>query len=272
MRIRFTKVEANGADYLVVNTADSTCRDWPAVARALCRRRRGAGADGLVVLGHLGHARFTARCLNPDGTPSPADGNAMRACARAVHSRYGYRAVTLLSGDASYGTAVAGTDVAVELGAADPAPAPVRTRVGIAVHAVRVDGGEHVVAVVTADELAALDVRDAGARIRQDPAFGPAGTNVGFAAVLGPGRLRLRSYERGVERETPSSASGAIAAVLTGRVLGLIRHTEVAVATGGGPLRVSLLGDGRARVTGTATEVFDGDAAWTPEPAVAGAR
>jgi diaminopimelate epimerase len=266
VRIRFTKVEANGADYLVVNTADSTCRDWPAVARSLCRRRRGVGADGLVVLDHLGHARFTARCVNPDGTPSPADGNALRAATRAVAGRYGYRTVTLLSGGVSYATAVERADVAVELTATGADTDPVATAAGPAVHLVHVDGGEHAVTVVTADELAGLDVRMLGAGIRRDPAFAPAGTNAGFAAVLEPGRLRLRSYERGVERETPSSASGAVAAVLVTRRLGLTRRPEVAVETGGGPLTVTLLGGDRARVTGTATEVFDGDASWTPEP------
>lgn len=272
MRIRFTKVEANGADYLVVNTADSTCRDWPAVARSVCRRRRGVGADGLVVLDHLGHGRFAARCVNPDGTPSPADGNAMRAAARAVHSRYGYRAATFVSGGVSYATAVAGADVSVELTATEAVRGPVATGTGVGVHAVAVDGGDHAVAVLGAEELGALDVRTLGARIRRDPAFAPAGTNVGFAAVLEPGRLRLRSYERGVERETPSSASGAVAAVLAGRRLGRIRRAEVAVETGGGPLLVTLLAADRARVTGTATEVFDGDTAWTPEPATTAHR
>lgn len=269
MRLRFTKVDGAGNDYLVVNTADSTCRGWPEVARVLCRRQHGVGADGLVVFTHLGHARFTVRCLNPDGTASAANGNAMRGCAHAIHGRYGYRTMTLVAGDVPYQAVVAGPAVAVAFPPAGPVRAP-RSVDGRGVHPVFV-GGEHAVAVV-ADlaSLDPLDVASAGARIRRDPALGPLGANVGFLAPAGGGRLRLRSYERGVERETLSSGSGAIAAVLVARAVGLVDAgvDRVEVETGGGDLlAVTLAADGSAWVSGPAVEVFTGETRWEEAPA-----
>ena len=266
MRLRFTKVDAAGNDYLVINTADSTVRDWPPVARALCDRQHGVGADGLVMISHLGRGRFRIVCVNPDGSPSPADGNAMRACARAVHGRYGYRTVTLLSGTGTYEAVVDGPAVSVAFPPGGPVRGPL-TAAGRRVHAVRL-GGEHAVLLADAAGLDRLDVGRLGAAIRQDPVFGPDGANVNVVGVLDERRLCARSYERGVERETLSSGSGAIAAVLVARAAGAVRPGPVTVRTvGGDVLEVRPVPDGRTEVSGAAVEVFDGETAWSAERA-----
>ena len=116
-------------------------------------------------------------------------------------------------------------------------------------------------------ELADLDVARLGARIRHDPVFGPDGANVNVVGVLDGDRLDARSYERGVERETLSSGSGAIAAVLVARAAGVVRPGPVTVRTAGGDvLEVRPVGDGRTQVSGAAVEVFDGEATWSPRP------
>lgn len=266
MRLRFTKVDAAGNDFLVVNTADSTVRDWPTVARTLCDRQHGVGADGLVTVGHLGRGTFRVGCVNPDGSPSPADGNAMRGCARAVHGRYGYRTMTLLAGPAAYRAEVDGPAVAVTFPPGGPVRGPL-TAGGWAVRAVRI-GGEHAVLLVEEDRLADLDVHRIGAEVRHDPVFGPDGANVNVVGVLDRQRLCARSYERGVERETLSSGSGAIAAVLVARATGAVGAGPVSVrTTSGDVLDVRPVADGRVEVSGVAVEVFTGETAWTAERA-----
>jgi len=69
-------------------------------------------------------------------------------------------------------------------------------------------------AVVWVSDLAEVDVATVGRRIRSHKEFGPAGTNVNFATVLGRNRLSIRTYERGVERETGACGTGAIAAAV----------------------------------------------------------
>ena len=67
----------------------------------------------------------------------------------------------------------------------------------------------HVVAFV--EDLDGLDVEGIGRKIRHHPAFSPRGVNANFAKLVGPSRLRARTYERGVEAETLACGTGAVA-------------------------------------------------------------
>jgi diaminopimelate epimerase len=88
-------------------------------------------------------------------------------------------------------------------------------------------GTEHAVAFVT--DVDALDVTRLGRAVRQHPGFGHGGTNVSFVQAAGPNELRIRTYERGVEAETLSCGSGAVAAVVTARERQLLADGTVVV-------------------------------------------
>jgi diaminopimelate epimerase len=100
-----------------------------------------------------------------------------------------------------------------------------------------------------------------GPALRRHPVFGDSGTNVNLARVDG-GRLFLRTWERGVERETLCCGSGAVAAAFAARQSGAGRTVEV-VPTGGIPVRVELPGPAqapeRAVLEGEARVLFRGD-------------
>jgi diaminopimelate epimerase len=104
------------------------------------------------------------------------------------------------------------------------------------------------------DDQADVDVHDLAVKIRFDPVF-PQGANVNFVKVDG-NALVVRTYERGVERETLSCGTGAVAAAAVANQMGLI-DTRVTVKTLGGSLKVTLRKD-RALMEGPAETVYKG--------------
>lgn len=117
-------------------------------------------------------------------------------------------------------------------------------------------------AVVFVEDADAAMVLERGRELRFHRHFGPRGTNVNFVQVLGPGRIRVRTYERGVEGETLACGTGVSAsAMIAARLRGFPSPVRVQVQ-GGDELRVefSEAGDafGDVRLNGPATFVFEG--------------
>jgi len=121
---------------------------------------------------------------------------------------------------------------------------------GVVVSAVNT-GVPHAVII---DDQADIDVHELAVKIRFDPVF-PRGVNVDFVKVDG-NTLFVRTYERGVERETPSCGTGAVAAAAVANQMGLV-GTRVTVKTLGGSLKVTLR-KGRALMEGPVEAVYRG--------------
>jgi diaminopimelate epimerase len=111
MPTTFAKVHSGGCDYIVVNKAQSTADDLPAMARRYCPQRAGVGAAGLAIFAHQGRARFVARYFDRDGTESPAEDSALRSCARVINLQYGYQAATLITAGTMYESRTSGDQV-----------------------------------------------------------------------------------------------------------------------------------------------------------------
>ena len=124
-------------------------------------------------------------------------------------------------------------------------------------------GTEHVVAL--AESIDGIDVPGLGRRVRDHSALAPAGANVNFVQLLDRRRLRIRTYERGVEAETLSCGSGAVAAVTVARHAGAVTLGPVTACNEAGiPLVVGRAGDpqdGAVWLTGLARVVYRGEAA-----------
>jgi diaminopimelate epimerase len=117
-------------------------------------------------------------------------------------------------------------------------------------------GNPHAVLVV--DDVAEAAVGRLGPAIQALEAF-PQGVNVGFMQVISRDAIRLRVFERGVG-ETLACGSGACAAVVTGRVQGLLDEW-VTVSLPGGDLRVGWAGEGsEVSMEGPTALVFKGEA------------
>jgi diaminopimelate epimerase len=114
-------------------------------------------------------------------------------------------------------------------------------------------------AVLLVDDVATAPVDRLGPRLESHPRF-PRRVNVGFMAVGGRDRIDLRVYERG-SGETLACGTGACAAVVSGRLRGLL-DAQVRVRLPGGELRVSWQGgDAPVWMTGPAVKVFEGTVA-----------
>ena len=111
-------------------------------------------------------------------------------------------------------------------------------------------------AVLKVDDVRHAPVAHLGPLLERHGRF-PKRTNVGFMQVVAPDRIRLRVFERGVG-ETLACGSGACAAVVVGRLWGLL-EPEVRVELKGGELNIHWSGEGEpVTMSGPAATVFEG--------------
>ncbi len=241
--------------------------DLGALARDLCRRTESIGADGLLALdtGTDG-ADFRMHYHNADGSRATMCGNGARCLVRfAAASGIEADPVTF---DTDAGRYHARTLASGEVALTVPPPARLRAvdlAGGLAATFVWT-GTEHVVVFVSS--AARAPVESLGPLLRRDPALGGAGANVNFAEVTGPDRLRVRTFEKGVEAETRACGTGAIAAAAAALATRRLRATPIFVEMPGGTLRVDLPAspdDGVAcALTGPAETTFRGTAEIDP--------
>jgi diaminopimelate epimerase len=244
--VKFTKMHGCGNDFIVV---DGPMAIDPARARALCDRRTGVGADGILVIGEPRERRWPLAIHNADGSIADACGNGSRCVARYLLERHGGDSLEL---DTASGVIRAWRDpegFAIEL------PAPqlgVSLRVdGHEARAVRV-GNPNVMVFV--DDPARVDL--VALASASTAVAGPA--NVGALAPRGPDEIALRVHERGVG-ETLACGTGSCAAVAAAIARGDVTSDTVRVRLPGGTLVVRPRGD-RYELAGPAEYVFSGEA------------
>jgi diaminopimelate epimerase len=235
-----------GNDFIVVDEAASID---PAGARALCDRRTGIGADGILVIGAPQGRRWPLVIHNADGSIADACGNGSRCVARYLLDRHGGDSVEL---DTASGVVRAWRDregIGIEL------PAPLLG------DSVRVDGREartvragNPNVMIFVDDPAREDL--VALATASTAVAGPA--NVGALAPLGPGEIALRVHERGVG-ETLACGTGSCAAVAAAIARGDVTSDTVRVHLPGGTLFVRPRGD-RYELAGPAEYVFTGEA------------
>ena len=241
--LEFTKMHGAGNDFIIIDNRfyHFTDEELSELARQLCPRRFGVGADGLMALAvPQEDADYRMRFFNADGSLAPMCGNGARCLAKFARLSGLKKERMRFESDAGIFEVVVpeAADEQIQLVLPPPsrfiAEVPVSTDIQQAlgpVHYLWV-GTDHAVCFV--ESLEQFPVHQWGERIRHDPAFGEQGTNVMFVAVEGPDTLALRSYERGVEGETLACGTGAVAAATVARLLGLIQTNRVSVKMPGG--------------------------------------
>jgi diaminopimelate epimerase len=267
--MRFTKMQALGNDFIVLDSRGRELREPGALARRLCRRRFGIGADQMLVLTESRKADFRMLIYNADGGEVEMCGNGIRCLAKYIWER-GLSDKDTLDIETAAGTirpgkagemvrvdmgapVLEGRDIPVDLdGPVLDHPLPVEDKLFL-VNCVSM-GNPH--AVIFIDNLGGLPLSYYGPRIESHPLF-PRRTNVEFVEVLGPGEISMRVWERGAG-ETLACGTGAAAAAVASALKGLTGRA-VTVHLEGGDLLVQWAEDGHVYMTGPAEEVFEGE-------------
>ena len=236
----FVKMEGAGNDFIV--TADLELPEDPGWIAAVCDRRRGIGADGLIVLARTGENRFRMRYYNSDGSRAGMCGNGLRCCMEYA-ARLGISEDHALF-DTDSGELEAWRTALELIRIRMPAPKPFRKiQIGDFECFVTSTGVPHAVIQVRNGELDQADLIGIGREIRFSKELAPEGANVDLIEFEEQDVLRIRTYERGVEDETLACGTG-MAAAAAYAFLFRGSGAEVKLKTAGGDvLSVKLDGD-----------------------------
>ncbi|MFO8002404.1 MAG: diaminopimelate epimerase [Marinilabilia sp.] len=256
-KIRFFKYEGTGNDFILIDNRDDRFDDDKELIRKLCHRRFGVGADGLMFLERSDVAAFTMRYFNSDGNESTMCGNGGR-CISAFAVHLGVAPIDeLFSFEAVDGIHEALVrDEIVSLKMVDV------KGVEIMEEGMFLDSGSpHYVRFV--DDPEEVDVFSEGTFWRNHDRFAPEGTNVNFVGNASGGNIIMRTFERGVEDETWSCGTGAVASAIASS----LRYgggEKFVMKVPGGELTVSFKVSGDQSFTdvwlkGPARFVFDGN-------------
>ncbi len=207
-KIYFTKMVGSGNDFIVIK--GKPCGNLSKLAKLLCDRKFGIGADGLLLVDQRKNADLVMRIFNADGSEAEMCGNGAR-CAALFN---GKRKVRLYARAGIINTEVLGNMVRIQL--TDPKQIKLDIPLKVNSRPIKVNfintGVPHVVIFVNGIE--GINVAQIGRNIRYHKKFAPAGTNVNFVEVIDNNLIRIRTYERGVEGETLACGTGSTAAAL----------------------------------------------------------
>ena len=252
-------------DFIVV---DDRALTFPAHDTAwlqrIMQRHTGVGSEGVLLIQPSTRENFRMRFFNPDGGEVDMCGNGARCIARLAHELgVAPTVMTLETGAGVIGAEILGDQVRLTM------TTPKDWRLGRRLRALDREWGYNFVnsgvphAVLCVEQLDTLDVQALGSAIRYHADFAPKGTNANFICVAEPGTVRLRTYERGVEAETPACGTGIVAAGLIAGRTGLVTPPVKVIPASGDTLEVDfqLTPDGAEKVTllGPAAHVFTGE-------------
>jgi len=292
--MKFSKLEATGNDFILVERGEVSPKkeyNWVELARAMCHRHLGAGADGLIVVEGSRVADLKMRVFNPDGSEAEACGNGLRCFVKyAVERGLAGKSIPRLTVETMAGVrkakfymkgkGVTSVEVGMGLPQFKPEQIPVTlarslpskkggmaildyplkiaglppARSPLAVSLLSL-GNPHAVCFIS-EPVAKFPLDRVGPRVEHHRMF-PRGTNFEIARVVDRGRVEARVWERGAG-ETLSCGSGACAITVAGRLLDHIDN-KVDIIYPGGTLTVTWDGKGEVMLAGPVAEVYTGE-------------
>jgi diaminopimelate epimerase len=277
--LRFTKAQGMGNDFLIIEVEDiALLQTADELARAMCDRNYGAGADGIVFVTRArdDRADFSSRIFNADGSEAGVSGNGTR-CAAAFFYYAGLwsepeiRIAT--AAGIKHGRLVSreGTRFEFEFDMGRPALSseavpmtlspPLDEVVGYPLNL----GGDLIEVTclsmgnpqcgIFVNDLSAVNLEEIGPLIEHHPVF-PDRANIEFARAISKEEIEIRIWERGAGH-TLSSGTGSCASGVAASLNGLTDR-NVRVLTEGGALKVNWQTDGRVMLAASAEIVYEG--------------
>ena len=250
--VRFWKLEGAGNDFLGLDGRAGGFKLKRQQIADLCDRRRGVGADGVLVVEKpkVRGADFRMRYYNSDGGEAEMCGNGARCfalLARAVSGRKGNE-LRVQTQAGLVTLQIRGQEVQVSM--TEPTKLRLGRKLVVAGRKLAVDflntGVPH--AVLFVRSVRSIDVAKQGRAIRYHSAFAPSGTNVNFVEIGRGNRIHVRTYERGVEGETLACGTGVVAASILSNLRRGLRPPIQVATRGGDNVRVGFsMENGHAR-------------------------
>ena len=207
-RLKFTKMVGSGNDFIIIEGKPSG--SLPRLAKTLCDRKFGIGANGVLLLNKCKDADLSMRIFNADGSEAEMCGNGAR-CAALLSGRTKSRIRTSAG---IINTQVYGSQVKIQITNLKDIKLDIPLIVnGRSLKVSFINTGvPHVVVFVNG--IDGINLIQIGRTIRHHQEFYPYGTNVNFVEVKENNLIRIRTYERGVEDETLACGTGSTAAAL----------------------------------------------------------
>lgn len=280
--MQFLKVHGLGNDFVLVDKITQK-NDLPSalseLAKKICHRKLGIGADGLVFILPCAQADAQMRIFNSDGSEAQMCGNAVRCAARYLYEhgivhqkeiRISTLAGLILTRIILDGGSVTAVEVDMgeprlerrEIPMLGPAGMVVNEPLAVGSGAVAITavsmGNPH--CVIFVPDTGSVPLEQRGTEIEHHPSF-PERTNVEFVQVLNRSELKMRVWERGAGA-TMACGTGACAVLVSGVLNGLTeRKATVHLALGS--LFIKWADDNHVYMTGPAEEVFHGSFSWS---------
>lgn len=273
MQLHFTKMHGLGNDFVVFDAINQSVVLSTEQYRFIANRHFGIGCDQILLVEPARQAAtdFYYRIFNADGSEVEQCGNGARCFARFVHDK-GLTEKTEIPVDTAAGPIVLTLQpdglVSVDMGEPilTPADIPFNAKQQASTYPLQLPqetltisaismGNPH--AVVQVKSVDSAPVSRLGPQVENHPDF-PQRVNVGFMQRVNAGKIRLRVYERGAG-ETLACGTGACAAVVAGRLQGILNE-RVQVELTGGELMIEWQGEGNSvLMSGPAEAVFEGN-------------
>jgi len=214
-------MSGSGNDFVMLDGRSTTPEHWtPFQIQTLCDRRRGIGADGLVILTPVTDESIRMAYWNADGSRTAMCGNAALCSGRLATLLElvptGEFCLLTDAGPVRVRSQAAVDAAEINLPDFEVPPPLTNLSLGTGEHwsSLLTVGVPHL--VVQVDQVDAVNVEARGRSLRYAPVLGPAGANVNF---ISPGETPdapwlIRTYERGVEGETLACGTGTVAAAV----------------------------------------------------------
>ena len=275
--IKFTKMHGTGNDYVIINTLKIKLKDINSLAKKMCNRNYGIGADGLLLIIKSDSADFKMQMINPDGTEAEMCGNGIRCFSKYIYDHKFTSKKTIeietLSGIKTLNLNIKNNkvdSVIVDMGepVLQKSRIPMLGEPGMAIdELLHLDdgakfnitavsmGNPHVVIFV--EDINNFPIEKYGPIIENHDLF-PNRTNVEFVQIINETEVSQRTWERGAG-ETLSCGTGA-SAVTAACILNKKTKRKTTVHLTGGDLKIEWKEDNnKIYMTGPAVEVFNGE-------------
>lgn len=268
--LKFTKMQGNGNDFIVINCLEEDCPNLSALAARYSNRRFGIGFDQMLVIRPSEQADFKMEIINADGTQVEMCGNGIRCVAQYLlhHGATTKKELAIETLGGIIRPRIMGPLVEVDMGEPilEGPKIPTTFEGRVVNHPIKLDSEELSITAVSmgnphcvlfVDNVEEAPVTTLGPRLENSKLF-PKRINVEFVEVLSESALKMRVWERGTG-ETLACGTGAcaslVAAVLNGKT-----GREVTVHLRGGELQIRWSErDNHVYMTGPGQEIYTGE-------------